>query len=144
MKNSIVMICLALFPFGLFAQRTSEVQVTVSDIKKKGEGEVVFMLFYQEDGFPNERKKAFKWGKVKDFGSSATFTFEDVPYGEYAVSVHQDKDLDGEMKRNFIGLPKEPVGASNLTRMGKPNFDKCLFIVNSPNEKIDVKFIIAN
>lgn len=144
MKKSIVLFLIIISYLYGFSQNKGEINVTVSDIKKQGEGEVVFMLFYKADGFPNDRSKAYKVGKVKDFGSSATFTFKDVPYGEYAISVHQDKDQDGEMKRNFIGMPKEPVGASKLTKMGKPNFEKCTFIMNGPSEEVNIKFIIAN
>ncbi len=126
------------------AQHTAKIKVSVNDIKSAGKGEVVFMLFNTSDGFPKERNKAFKYHAVSDFGNSATYTFTDVPYGEYAISVHQDKDANGEMKSNFIGMPKEPVGASNLTKMGKPNFEKCKFLVDDPAEEINIKFIIAN
>ncbi|WP_299361548.1 DUF2141 domain-containing protein [Winogradskyella sp.] len=127
-----------------FAQETASITVQVNDIKNSGEGHMVFMLFNKDDGFPKERQKAFKLGIVEEFGNSASYTFKDVPYGNYAVSVHQDKDADGEMKSNFIGMPKEPVGASNMTKMGKPNFKKCSFEVDSPEEELDIKFIIGN
>ncbi len=144
MKKTMVMFLTIISSLCGFSQKMGEITVTVSDIKKQGEGEVIFMLFYKSDGFPDDRSKAYKVGKVEDFGNKATYTFKDVPYGEYAVSVHQDKDQDGGMKRNFIGMPREPVGASNLTKMGKPNFDKCTFIVNAPSEEIHITFIIAN
>ena len=48
------------------------------------------------------------------------------------------------MKTNFIGMPKEPVGASNLTKMGKPNYKKCSFAVDNAEENVNIKFIIAN
>lgn len=144
MKKTLLIFLLIVFSTYGYSQKTSEIKATVSNIKKQGEGEVVFMLFYEADGFPSDRSKAFKMGKVKEFSSTATYTFKDVPYGEYAISVHQDKDQDGEMKRNFMGIPKEPVGASNLNKMGKPNFEKCTFEVNSPSEEVDIKFVIAN
>lgn len=138
-----VLIGLCFAPLG-FAQNTATIKVSVADIKSAGKGEVVFMLFNNSDGFPKERNKAYKYHAVSDFGNSASYTFTGVPYGEYAISVHQDKDADGEMKSNFIGMPKEPVGASNLTKMGKPNFEKCKIVVDDPSEEINIKFIIAN
>lgn len=138
-----VLVGLCFAPLG-FTQNTATVTVAVNDIKSAGKGELVFMLFNTSDGFPRERNKAYKHYVVSDFGNSASHTFTDVPYGEYAISVHQDKDADGEMKRNFIGMPKEPVGASNLTKIGKPNFEKCKIVVDDPSEQINIKFIIAN
>ena len=128
----------------VFAQEAATITVKVEGIKDPGKGQVIFMLFNNENGFPKERQKAFKYGVVKTFDTAASYTFKDVPYGVYAVSVHQDKDADGEMKSNFIGMPKEPVGASNLNKMGKPNFKKCSFTVDSPEKEMDIKFVIAN
>lgn len=127
-----------------FAQEKSDITVQVTEISDEGKGQVVFMLWANEEGFPSERNKAYKIGKVSDFGNSASYTFKGVPQGTYAVSVHQDKDEDGEMKTNFIGIPREPVGASNLTSMGKPKFQKCKFSTNGAEEKINIKFIVAN
>ncbi len=138
-----VLVGLGITTIGL-AQNTATIKVSVDDIKSIGKGEVVFMLFNTSEGFPRERNKAYKYHTVSDFGASASHTFTDIPYGEYAISVHQDKDADGEMKSNFIGMPKEPVGASNMTKMGKPNFDKCKIVVDDPSEEINIKFIIAN
>lgn len=126
------------------AQNSGTITVSVNDIKASGQGEVVFMLFNKNDGFPSERDKAFKFGVVEDFGSSASYKFENVPYGDYAISVYQDKNGDGEVESNFMGIPKEPVGASNLTKKGKPNFNKCTFSFNSSSKTIKIKFVIAN
>lgn len=128
----------------ILAQNTATIQVKVDDIKNQGKGEVVFMLFSTDDGFPKERNKAYQYGIVKNFDSSATYVFKDIPFGIYAVSVHQDLDADGEMKSNFLGMPREPVGASNLLKMGKPNYKKCSFSVDRPEKNINIKFIIAN
>nr|WP_299342708.1 DUF2141 domain-containing protein [Allomuricauda sp.] len=141
----LIVLIMSFYVTGLaFAQEKCDITIEVTDISDEGKGQVVFMLWDKEDGFPNERNKAYKIGKVNDFGSSVSFTFKGVSQGTYAVSVHQDKDEDGEMKTNFIGIPREPVGASNLTSMGKPKFQKCKFSTNGAEEKINIKFIVAN
>lgn len=117
------------------------ITVTVTGIKQ-AKGQVVFMLFNQAEGFPKEIDKAFKKAYVKNFDDEATVTFYEVPFGDYAVSVFHDQNMDGEIKTNFIGMPKEPVGASNLTKMGKPNFKKCLFKVNEGEVALKLKFIL--
>jgi uncharacterized protein (DUF2141 family) len=56
-----------------------------------------------------------------------------LPAGEYALSVFQDVDADGKLKRNFIGIPKEPAGLSNnaVPRFGPPRYKDARFVVGS-------------
>ena len=115
--------------------------VTVTGIKAS-KGQIVFMLFNRADGFPKEVDKAFKKAYVKTFDNTATATFPQLPFGEYAVSVFHDQNMDGEIKTNFMGMPKEPVGASNLTKMGKPSFKKCVFKINEGEVALQLKFIL--
>lgn len=138
-KHLIAVLTVALM--GFTKPDSGNLTINLTDIESK-EGEIVFMLFAKEDGFPKEPSKAFKKGVVKDFSTSASYTFKHVPYGIYAVSVFQDKDKNGEIKSNFIGMPKEPVGASNMDKMGKPSFKKCSFQMNGENQKLSMKFII--
>ncbi|AWX44392.1 hypothetical protein HME9304_01392 [Flagellimonas maritima] len=117
------------------------ITVTVNGIEKQ-KGQIVFMLFDREEGFPKEVDKAFKKGIVSTFDTSATYTFENIPNGKYAIAVFQDENKDGEIETNFIGMPKEPVGASNMTKMGKPSFSKCAVQLQEPSKSIRLKFII--
>jgi len=39
--------------------------------------------------------------------------FPGVAPGRYAVSVFHDENSNGKMDTNFIGIPREGVGASN-------------------------------
>jgi uncharacterized protein (DUF2141 family) len=52
----------------------------------------------------------------------------DVEAGEYALSIFQDENRNGELDSNFIGIPKEPYGFSNnLKKMRPPSFEEALF-----------------
>ncbi|RKN76748.1 DUF2141 domain-containing protein [Ulvibacterium marinum] len=141
MKRKHLIAVMTVVLMGFTKPGSGNLTINLTDIESK-EGEIVFMLFAKEDGFPKEPSKAFKKGVVTDFSASASYTFKKVPYGTYAVSVFQDKDKNGEIKSNFIGMPKEPVGASNMTKMGKPSFKKCSFQLNSQNKELRMKFII--
>ncbi|MBK8474899.1 MAG: DUF2141 domain-containing protein [Opitutaceae bacterium] len=50
--------------------------------------------------------------------------FTGLPAGAVAVSVIHDRNRDGKLGTNFLGIPTEPVGASNNAkgRMGPPAF----------------------
>lgn len=125
----------------LLAQNKGSVTVSIDDIQDAGKGEIVFMLFDKADGFPSDRDKAAFKGVVKDFNNSAVYSFDNVPYGEYALSAFQDKDVNGEVERNFVGFPKEPVGALNMSGMGKPSFKKSAFELQSAETKLSIAFM---
>jgi len=50
-------------------------------------------------------------------------SIEDLPPGQYAISVFQDLDGDAELDTNLVGFPKEPFGFSApMGNFGPPNF----------------------
>ena len=118
----------------------ASIKVTVDAIEST-EGTVVFMLFDQEEGFPREVAKAWKIGKVRPQGKKAEYTFSEVPYGTYAIAIFHDEDDDGEISTNFMGLPQERVGATNMRSLGKPGFRKCQVVIDQPTVTIPLNFI---
>jgi len=52
-----------------------------------------------------------------------------LPLGEYALSVFYDKNNDGKLNTNFIGMPKEPIAMSNnaVAKMGPPRYADAVF-----------------
>ena len=123
------------------AVSSGSITVTIDGIETK-KGQIVFMLFNSNEGFPSETDKAYKTGIVKTFSTNASYTFENIPHGTYAIAVFHDEDGNGKIKKNWIGMPKEPVGASNLTKMSKPNFKKCKFQLEASELSIDMIFIL--
>ena len=121
--------------------QNSNITVKVSEIEKT-KGPIYFMLYKSSEGFPSENDKAYKSGKVENYGSNATYTFKDVPKGEYAVAFYQDENNNGEMDSNFLGIPKESVGASNMTGFGKPSFKKSKFKLEGSDKSLYLKFVM--
>lgn len=60
-----------------------------------------------------------------------TATIENVKPGTYAIAVIQDLNQNGELDKNFLGMPKEPLAFSVITEIpkGKPDFAACSFEV---------------
>ncbi len=106
-------------------------------------GQVVFMMFDNEEGFPAAREKALKIGEVPAKKGSVAYTFSDVPRGSYAITVTHDENSNGEVDRNFIGMPKERVGVTNQFRFGRPNFERSTVVITGNEEdlSIDIKFL---
>jgi uncharacterized protein (DUF2141 family) len=74
-------------------------------------------------------KKAMRGEKIKAKSGTVRAVFKDVKAGEYAISVFHDADEDGKLDTNFIGIPKEGVGASNdaMGTFGPPSYEKAKF-----------------
>lgn len=66
---------------------------------------------------------------VKD--TSETIIIDNLPKGEYAFMLYHDKNSDGKLNQNFIGIPKEAFGFSNniKPKFSKPTFEECKFLL---------------
>ena len=97
--------------------------VRVTDVRNPA-GTVVIGIWNSKDGFPKETAKAFRKATVAIMNGTATTTFADVPYSEYAIGVYHDENNNGKMDTRFPGIPVEGVGSSNNVhpRFSAPSF----------------------
>jgi uncharacterized protein (DUF2141 family) len=100
---------------------------------KSDKGAVEVALFDQAAAFPKNPEKAIAKQRAAISGGTATVEFRDLKPGTYAVSAYHDANNNGKMDTNFIGIPKEPTGASNDAkgRMGPPSFKDAQFTLNA-------------
>jgi uncharacterized protein (DUF2141 family) len=100
---------------------------------KSSEGKILAGLYNREDGFPTNRDGWVKGESSYDIVSGrATVTFTDMPPGTYAIAVFHDENDNNDLDTNWIGIPKEGVGASNdaLGRLGPPKWTDAKFEVD--------------
>jgi uncharacterized protein (DUF2141 family) len=136
-------VLLALLPSSLPAQTgTSCVIVRVTDVRNAA-GKVVIGIWNSKNGFPKESSKAFRQATEAIVNGTATATFADVPYGEYAVGVYHDENNNGKMDTRFPGIPVEGVGSSNNVhpRFSAPSFRDCRFDVRDPEKIVSIKIM---
>lgn len=110
------------------ASAANSIKVVVVGLHSN-DGEVYCALFGSADGFPDDSSKAGKKTRSKIENGQAVCIFGGVAPGEYAVSVFHDENGNGRLDRNFVGMPKEGVGASNdaAGHFGPPKFDDARF-----------------
>lgn len=77
-------------------------------------------------------KECFKGASIKVDNTETKAVFEDVPEGDYAITIFHDKNSDGKLNTNLVGIPKEPYGFSNnpMALFGPPRYEKCLFNID--------------
>ena len=68
-------------------------------------------------------------------------TIADVPPGRYAAQVFHDVNDDGEVHRNLLGIPTEPIGFSNDApiHLRGPRFKEAAFAVEHGMQRITLK-----
>ena len=88
-----------------------------------GTGAVVALLFDAADAFADLRDP--RMARILPAGGSGPARFEGLEPGRYAVLAFHDANGNGELDRNFIGIPREPLGFSRrYWAKGEPAFSE--------------------
>ena len=131
--KTIITIFLMLFMGSAFAQvdythsNTSDLTVTIKNIDKfKG---VIMVGLYNSDSTWLQMGKEYRGAEVEITATTVTYTFKDLPFGTYALSVFHDKNTDGECNRNWVGMPTEGYCFSNNFKplVGSPKYKDATF-----------------
>lgn len=116
------------------------------DVQLTGDahGELAYLVFGSASGFPGERDKALLHGFLPIPPHAERIKFDiDLPPGTYAVTVYEDLNGNHKLDHNSIGIPREPVGASNNPkgRFGPPRFSECAFRLGNSPQTIAINIV---
>ena len=140
-KKLLPLAILAALPFSAAqAAETTTLHIVVTGLKTTT-GTIRACVFTTPAEFPSCEKGV---GTIKaDAPANAPtvkFDIPGVPVGaSVAVSLFADVDDSKSMKRNFMGIPKEPIGISNnaTESFGPPKFEKAQF-TGKPNMTVPI------
>ncbi|MEA5000298.1 MAG: DUF2141 domain-containing protein [Endomicrobiaceae bacterium] len=129
-KILIIFFLFLFIPSQTFTGQKAKIVINASNFKND-KGTARFSLFSQSKGFPEKYKFANATVSAPIVNNNATATFENILYGEYAVSILHDENDNYKMDFNFIGIPKEGFGVSNnRNKKSKPSYDKSKININ--------------
>jgi len=119
------------------------VEVTMTGFKSEV-GQARAALFLDERSWPDGEESVFGTAVLPIQGGEAVAAFEDVPAGPFAVSVFHDKDGNGKLDSDLLGIPSEDYGFSADARdmFGPPSFEEArleLAAGESKQIKVQVK-----
>lgn len=98
-------------------------------------------VFKSEKGFPSDVSQAVQIKSCAIRPNASTLTFNNLPYGTYAVSVYHDENNNNKLDTNFMGIPSEGYGASRDAKntFGPPKFEDAKFSIDSPTKMLNIK-----
>lgn len=114
-------------------------------------GVIACAIFESDKGFPGKFLKfAPKVMITQINGTDASFEFSDIIPGKYAIAVIHNKNCNGKLDKNFLGIPKEGYSFSSDAEvtLSAPSFSdaeflydggflKCLLNSNTKNLKFN-------
>ena len=144
-KKLMVLLCLTLL-FSFTPDRvksTGKIVVLVTGLKSNT-GKVMLAVFTNADDFPTKFENAYRKVVGTILNNSSTVVMENVPYGTYGIVIFHDENNNDKLDTNFIGIPKEGMGASRDAKgsMGPPKYEDAKFVVSTPltNLKIQTSY----
>ena len=108
---------------------------------RNSNGQVICALYSSSDGFPKKSEKALARVNSAISDKQAACEFSGIAPGTYAVSVFHDENSNGKLDTNFMGIPREGVGASNDAKghLGPPKFDAAAFRFSGGRIELKIK-----
>lgn len=135
----------AVFSLAMPAQQQPQTHLTIHvQLLPQAHGDLAYLIFESPAGFPGDRNKAIRHGFLSVPAGARQMKIDaDLPPGTYAVSVYEDLNGNHKLDHNFLGIPTEPVGASNNPRphFGPPGFGECSFHIDTVNQSIFITIV---
>lgn len=123
---------IVLFFTGLCLQaQTARVEVTITGFSSN-EGTALIGLYNDESTFLEEY---FKGSTSRINNNTVQVVFEEIPAGEYAISVIHDENDNNKFDMTFGFIPAEDYGTSNNAKgmFGPPKWEDATFSVTENN-----------
>lgn len=132
-RSTLFTALLMLLATGLAAQ-TGKITVNIETVKSST-GQIGVLLFNKAQGFPGEDKSALKQELVPAKKGKMSVSFDNLPYGTYAITIMHDENNNLKVDTNVLGIPKEGYGFSNNARnlFRAPRFGEAAFELRQPN-----------
>lgn len=129
------LLAVLLLPFGGQAH-AQECAVSVSIANVQAVEGAILGALYDEQGWGGE-SLANARASVTDGAPRLCF---EAPPGRYGVRLFHDRDGDGRLAANLVGIPTEPFGFSNdaPVQFGPPSFEAAAFDLGEDGSAITI------
>jgi uncharacterized protein (DUF2141 family) len=133
---------LILYSFVLPKVSTGNLVVSVNNITQSG-GELRIVVYNDAASFLLPKRYAYL--RVVSVGNQKTaqVTFENIPYGYYAVTMYHDLNSNHDMDKSALGVPQEPYALSNNVNVKwrRPTFDETKIQLAEPIKNTALRLV---
>ena len=143
MKLSIITFIILTFILFAFAQTavergTGSLTIVVTGLEID-DGEVQIAVSTSREDYESD-DPAFIEVRSNIENVQAEYIFEELPFGEYAIKLFHDENMDGEINSNFLGIPTEDYGFSNNASgtFGPADYDDAKFIFEQSEMTMEI------
>jgi uncharacterized protein (DUF2141 family) len=116
-------LCFFLILQAVSSKPQNVIHVTIDGFRSD-KGQAVCSLYSSAEGFPKNFATAIAHSKSSIANRHADCEFSGIQPGTYAIAVFHDENSNGKLDTDFLGIPREGVGASNNAKghFGPPRF----------------------
>jgi uncharacterized protein (DUF2141 family) len=138
--KALLFTCLSI-TLAITSQGQNSIEVKISNIREI-KGDIRVALFNNEDDF---LEKPVHAKSIKATSKEVSVKFENLPQGDYAVSVFHDENSNGELDKSVVGIPKEGFvfGNNAMGTFGPPAFNKAKIQLKDQNviQELSLKYM---
>jgi uncharacterized protein (DUF2141 family) len=115
----------------------ADLAVTVENVR--GDNGALRVGLYATEA--DYRKTAFRQLQVAPRPGTVAFRFDGLPPGEYAIAMYHDRNGNGKLDSNLMGIPGEPYGFTGDGRstLGPPDWKSAKFRVAEDGAAVSVR-----
>ncbi len=113
--------------------------IEVDNIRTSG-GMVWIGLYNSQENYLI-KEKAIVEGQTVDHTGKVFIKVPNLSFGNYALALFHDINNNGELDRNFLGIPSEPYAFSQvpITKWRLPRFEEVRFSFQHSNQVLSTK-----
>lgn len=109
----------------------------------EGKGQFIIALFDSSEKFDEQKDPAYYLtvDNQREKDKHRVIEFSKIVPGRYAIAVFQDINMNGELDKNWMGIPKEPYGFSGggSFKWRPPTFEEAAFTADEGPKLLKIK-----
>lgn len=112
------------------------------DNLKNDQGQIGVLIFTTKTGYPDQNEHAYRSMFIPIQDKIPVITIDDLPYGDYTITIMHDENNNGIFDKTTFSIPKEGYGVSNNPKprvFGPPHFKDGIIKVSSDITTIKIQ-----
>ena len=128
------------------AAHAADLSLVVSGVQGES-GQLMVAVFDKGEGFPSRGRLVGRLvpASQRDAEGRVHLVIDGLAAGQYAVSVVHDRDGNGKLNTNLLGIPTEPYGFSGKpASFGPPSFADAALRVGEEGASVQIELTRAD